>query len=222
MKWKGSRRCRRSKSPASAPFRKPKTFCRRQKSPLQELSGGICPPAWWQRGEASGFLGGIGGPAESRESAEAQARLDIAKSIEVGISGTDTIQQRETSEKGFEYSVESTIVERVNLSLAGISIPNVGKCGNQWYAHARLNRAQAENAWRSDLQGLDAEAETLRTFIGGKINKQRRVCAAVGPVSVGACPGNREPDRKTAAASDRQTRTRITGPRRRDGCPARL
>ena len=79
------------------------------------VSGGNCPPAWWQRGEPSRFLGGIGGPAESRESAEAQARLDIAKSIEVGISGTDTIQERETSAMGFEYSVESTMVERVNL-----------------------------------------------------------------------------------------------------------
>ena len=136
--------------------------------PVAGVSGGACPPVWWQRGGASGFLGGIGGPAGSRESAEAQARLDIAKSIEVGISGTDTIQERETSDKGFEYSVESTIVERVNLSLAGFSIPNVGTCGNQWYAHARLNRAQAENAWRSDLQGLDAEAKTLRTFIRGE------------------------------------------------------
>ena len=137
------------------------------------MSGGVCPPPWWQRGEASRFLGGIGGPAESRESAEAQARLDIAKSIEVGISGTDTIQERETSAKGFEYSVESTIVERVNLSLTGFSIPNVGKCGNQWYARARLNRAEAENAWRSDLRGLAAEEETLRTFIRGK-DKQHK------------------------------------------------
>ncbi|MCY4613280.1 MAG: DUF4384 domain-containing protein [Nitrospira sp.] len=141
--------------------------------PVASLSEGDCPPVWWQRGDASRFLGGIGGPAESRESAEAQARLDIAKSIEVGISGTDTIQTRETSAKGFEYAVKSTIVERVNLSLTGFSIPNVGKCGNQWYARARLNRAEAENAWRSDLRGLDAEAETLRTFIGGK-NKQHK------------------------------------------------
>ena len=139
--------------------------------PIAGMSSEDCPPAWWQRGEPSGFLDGIGGPAESRESAEAQARLDIAKSIEVGISGADTIRQRETSDKGFEYSVESTIVERVNLSLTGFSIPNVGACGNQWYARARLNRADAENAWRSDLRGLDAEAETLRTFIGGKDNK---------------------------------------------------
>ena len=141
--------------------------------PAAGMSKGDCPPVWWQRGEPSRFLGGIGGPAESRESAEAQARLDIAKSIEVGISGTDTIQERETSAKGFEYSVESTIVERVNLSLTGFSIPNVGKCGNQWYARARLNRAEAENAWRSDLRGLDAEAETLRTFIRGKDNPNR-------------------------------------------------
>ncbi|MDE0144754.1 MAG: hypothetical protein OXI53_05695 [Nitrospira sp.] len=139
--------------------------------PITGMSSEDCPPAWWQRGEPSGFLDGIGGPAESRESAEAQARLDIAKSIEVGISGADTIRQRETSDKGFEYSVESTIVERVNLSLTGFSIPNVGTCGNQWYARARLNRAEAENAWRSDLRGLDAEAETLRTSIGGKDNK---------------------------------------------------
>ena len=139
-----------------------------EKVSVPSVSGSDCPPAWWQREDPSGFLGGIGGPAESRESAEVQARLDIAKSIEVGISGTDTIQERETSDKGFEYSVESTIVERVNLSLTGFSIPKVGKCGNQWYARARLNRAEAENAWRSDLRGLDAEAETLRTLIGGK------------------------------------------------------
>ena len=136
--------------------------------PIAGVSGGDCPPAWWQRGEPSRFLGGIGGPSESRESAEAQARLDIAKSIEVGISGTDTIQERETSDKGFEYSVESTIVERVNLSLTGFSIPNVGTCRNQWYARARLNRAEAANVWRSDLRGLAAEEETLRAFIRGK------------------------------------------------------
>ena len=152
------------KSPG-LPLGRRRRWCRRQKSPLQECPGEGCPPVWWQRGEPSRFLGGIGGPAESRESAEAQARLDIAKSIEVGISGTDTIQERETSDKGFEYSVESTIVERVNLSLTGFSIPNVGTCGNQWYARARLNRAEAANVWRSDLRGLAAEEETLRAFI---------------------------------------------------------
>ena len=69
--------------------------------------------------------------------------------------------------------MESTIVERVNLSLTGLSIPSVGRCGDQWYARARLNRAEAENAWRSDLRGLAAEEETLRTFIRGK-DKQHK------------------------------------------------
>ena len=134
--------------------------------PVPAVSAGDCPPVWWQRAEPSRFLGGIGGPAESREAAEAQARLDIAKSIEVGLSGTDTIQERETSDKGYEYSVESETVERVNLVLTGFSIPHVGTCGSQWYARARLNRAEAENAWRADLRGLEAEANALRTSIG--------------------------------------------------------
>ena len=151
-------------------FGKPKGLYS-QKSLLQERSGATVPRIGGNAGSLLVFSAASGGPAKSRESAEKQARLDIAKSIEVGISSEETIQEQETSDKGFEYSVKSRIVERVNLALTGFSIPNVGKCGNQWYARARLNRADAENAWRSDLRGLDAEAETLRTLIGGKAKK---------------------------------------------------
>lgn len=124
-------------------------------------STGPCPPAWFRRGESSDFLEGIGGPAESRQAAEQAARLDVAKSIEVKTIGQDTVQARETTDQKFEYSVESTIVERVNLSLTGLSIPKVGTCDNHWYARAALDRAKAATAWREDLRRLGDEEKAL-------------------------------------------------------------
>ena len=122
-------------------------------------STGPCPPAWFRRGESSGFRYGLGESAESRQSAEQEARLDVAKELEVAISGQDTVQARETANEGFEYSVESTIVERVNLSLTGISITEAVPCGRQWYARAALDQAKAAKAWREELDGIDGKDE---------------------------------------------------------------
>ena len=128
-------------------------------------STGTCPPSWFQRGKSSDFRYGIGESAESRQSAEQAARLDVAKGLEVDISGQDTVQARETADEGFEYSVESTIVERVNLSLTGISITKVGTCGHQWYARAALDQVKAATAWREDLRRLGDEAKALSRHV---------------------------------------------------------
>lgn len=127
-------------------------------------SAGPCPPKWFRRGESAGFRYGLGESAESRQSAEQEARLDVAKQLEVDISGQDTVQARETADEGFEYSVESTIVERVNLSLTGISTKG-GKCGHQWYARAALDQAKAATAWREDLRRLSDEEEALSRHV---------------------------------------------------------
>ena len=123
-------------------------------------STGTCPPAWFKREKIAKF-DGMGESAEIRESAEQRARLDVAKNIELAISGEDTSQVREATGQGFEYSVGSTIVERVNLSLTGLSITKVDTCGNQWYALAALDLAKASTAWREDLRRLDDEAKAF-------------------------------------------------------------
>ncbi len=64
---------------------------------VQMSPTGPCPPTWWQRRDARGFLEGIGGPAASQTDAEAHARLDVAKTLEVKIASKDTIQQQETT-----------------------------------------------------------------------------------------------------------------------------
>ena len=128
-------------------------------------STGTCPPAWFKREKKTAKFDGMGGPAESRESAEQRARLDVAKNIELDISGEDTSQVREATGQGFEYSVGSTIVERVNLSLTGLSITKVDTCGNQWYALAALDLAKASTAWGEDLRRLDDEAEAISQHV---------------------------------------------------------
>lgn len=128
-------------------------------------STGPCPPKWFRRGEASGFRYGLGESAESRQSAEQEARLDVAKGLEVAISGQDTVQARETADEGFKYSVDSTITERVNLSLTGLSITESGTCGRQWYARAALDQATAATAWRSDLRQLGEKAKALSRHV---------------------------------------------------------
>ena len=128
-------------------------------------STGTCPPAWFKREKKIAKFDGMGGPAESRESAEQRARLDVAKNIELDISGEDTSQVREATGQGFEYSVGSTIVERVNLSLTGLSITKVDTCDNQWYALAVLDLAKASTAWGEDLRRLDDEAKAISQHV---------------------------------------------------------
>ena len=126
---------------------------------------GPCPPKWWKRGDTQGFIEGIGASDVSQKVAEGDARLDVAKTLEVNIAGADTMEQQETTGGKFSYSVQSSIVERVDLSLAGLTIQNSSSCHNRWYAQAKLNRTKAETAWRTDLNALDSQAEAIRTQI---------------------------------------------------------
>ena len=145
-----------------------------EKVPVPSVSGSACPPAWWQHEEeSSDILYGKGESQESLKKAESNAREAIAKAIEVSISGEDTFVAVETSNKGYEYSVRSKIVERVKLSLAGISITKseVGKCGKQWYARAKLDLKKAKRAWRLDMKDFDNKAAGLRKSIKDKQNK---------------------------------------------------
>ena len=128
-------------------------------------STGPCPPKWFRHGESSGFRYGLGESAESRQSAEQEARLNVVKGLELTISGQDTFQARETADEGFKYSVDSTITERVNLSLTGISITEGGTCGRQWYARAALDQATAATAWREDLRQLGEKAKALSRHV---------------------------------------------------------
>lgn len=121
-------------------------------------------PVWVQRRAP---LEGIGGPAASREEAEAQARVEVVKQLEVSITGDDTFTQQETTGGDFSYSVRSTVIERVNVSLSGLEIRVVffDTCHTQHYAWAKLDRGKAENAWRADLRALDSQADAFRTQI---------------------------------------------------------
>ena len=148
-----------------------------EKVPVPSVSGSACPPAWYQQREktSSDFRSSLGESQESLETAEANARSNIAKSIELHISGTTTVEEKETSDKGYKFSVKSEIVERVDLTLAGISITNSVKCENQWYARAELNYNKAKRAWLADVEDFDTKAAALRASLKSLKDQENKV-----------------------------------------------
>ncbi len=118
-------------------------------------------PAWAQR---SGSLEGVGESPESQQDADARARADVIKQLEVSITGSDESVQQETSEVGFSYAITSTTIERVNLSVSGLEIlrRHVDPCEKRYFALARLDRTQAIRAWQIDLSNLKSRADEIR------------------------------------------------------------
>ena len=115
----------------------------------------------WRENETREFIEAIGHSAESDLEAQRNARLAVARNIEVKTIGQDTVEARETTDQKFEYSVESKIVEHVELSLTGLSIQKTWECGDKWYAYAKLDKDKAATAWREDLRRLDKQEKAL-------------------------------------------------------------
>jgi len=109
------------------------------------------------------FLTGVGESSSSFPEAEAQARADLAKRIEVQIEGKDTFVALETSQTGYEYAVKSDITEGVKITLSGLTIADrwVDATGRRYYALAVLNREKAAAAVRADLDDLSEQARAL-------------------------------------------------------------
>jgi hypothetical protein len=118
-------------------------------------------------------LAGVGGPSSSREGAEAHAKVDVVKQLELSITGEDTFVEQESTGGEFQYDVRSTVVERVNIRLTGLGITKVFQdpCDHQFYALAILDRSMAENGWRTDLSALDSQADAFRNHIATHTQK---------------------------------------------------
>lgn len=101
--------------------------------------------------------------SSTQEDADSAARLAVLKELEVKITGTDTILQHESKEKGYQYSIHSEVVERVDLVVSGLEINHraYAPCKEQYYALARLDQAQAIHAWEVDLRSLAGQAQNL-------------------------------------------------------------
>ena len=112
-------------------------------------------------------LAGVGGPSTSREEAEAHAKVDVVKQLELSITGEDIFVEQESTGGEFQYDVRSKVVERVNIRLTGLGIKTVFQdpCDHQFYALAILDRSAAENRWRTDLSALDSQADAFRNHI---------------------------------------------------------
>lgn len=101
-------------------------------------------------------LQAVGRSSVSQEEADKSARLEMIKSLEVKIEGSDRTSQQETTGAGFSYSVSSDVVETVQITISGLEIlqRHADSCGPYYYSLARLDREQAVNAWGVDLKAL--------------------------------------------------------------------
>jgi TolB-like protein len=109
------------------------------------------------------FLAGVGESASSFADAEAQARTDLAKRIEVQIEGQDRFVAMETTDAGFRYSVKSEISEAVAVRLSGLTTADrwIDSSGKRFYALTVLSRERAMAAVRMDLDLLLDDARTM-------------------------------------------------------------
>jgi len=109
------------------------------------------------------FLTGVGESSSSFPEAEAQARADLAKRIEVQIEGKDSFVALETSKGGYQYAVKSDITEGVKITLSGLTIGDrwVDSTGRRYFAFAVLNREKAVAAVRTDLDDMSEQARAI-------------------------------------------------------------
>ena len=109
------------------------------------------------------FLTGVGESTSSFAEAEAQARADLAKRIEVQIEGKDSFVALETSKDGYQYAVKSDVTEGVKITLFGLTIGDrwVDSTGRRYFAFVVLNREKAVAAVRTDLDELSEQARAL-------------------------------------------------------------
>ncbi len=125
-------------------------------------AGGGCasqPLPGWVTNEPS-----VGESTRSREAAEASARERVIKNMEVQLSSELKALERETTGGKFTYSVESLIVEKVDLSIAGLEIRHVltDACRGKYYALAILDVSKAVNAWTHDLREVESAVMELQ------------------------------------------------------------
>lgn len=108
-------------------------------------------------------LQAVGRSSVSQEDADKSARLEMIKSLEVKIEGSDRTSQQETTGAGFSYSVSSDVVETVQTTISGLEIlqRHADSCGPYYYSLARLDREQAVNAWSVDLKALGEQHGAL-------------------------------------------------------------
>lgn len=110
------------------------------------------------------FLTGVGEAAGGYGEADAQARTDLAKRIEVQIEGQDRFVALEATDSGYRYSVTSEVSEGVSVKLSGLSIEDRWRdeSGRRFLALAVLNREKAAAAVRNDLDALVEDARVVQ------------------------------------------------------------
>ena len=142
----------------------------RAQVPQQAVSSSPCvtakAPDWVNRSasELGGSLPGTGDSTVSQEDADSAARRDLVKQLEVTITGADETVLHESTAAGFSYVVNSKVVEKVNLRIAGISVVARGAdrtCG-RYFSLVRLDREQAVTSWLRDLKDTGEAASVLR------------------------------------------------------------
>jgi len=110
------------------------------------------------------FLTGVGEASSGFPEAEAQARIDLAKRIEVQIEGQDRFVALEATDSGYRYSVKSEVSEGVNVKLSGLTIEDrwTDQSGRRFFALAVLQREKAVSTVRNDLDALMQDAGVVQ------------------------------------------------------------
>jgi TolB-like protein len=113
------------------------------------------------------YLTGVGEAASGFAEAEAQARTDLAKRIEVQIEGEDRFLAVEATEGGYRYAVRSDVSEAVAVKLTGLTIEDrwQDSRSRRFFALAVLQREKAASAVRRDLDALLDDAGTVQAKV---------------------------------------------------------
>jgi hypothetical protein len=111
------------------------------------------------------FLTGVGEATSGFAEAEAQARTDLAKRIEVQIEGQDRFVAVEATDGGYRYSVKSEVSEGVHVKLSELAIVDRWQDfkGRRFAALAVLHREKAAVTVRNDLDALMDDAKTVQS-----------------------------------------------------------
>jgi len=124
-------------------------------------------------------LQGQGISEESQADADAAARRDLIKQIEVTISGEDVITYNESTPEEFSYAIRSTLVESINLHMSGLVIDRRAQRCGQFFAKASLRVHDARRQLTRTLETLTtevarlsnrAQANATRGDIGGALS----------------------------------------------------
>ncbi|WP_225738303.1 LPP20 family lipoprotein [Pseudoalteromonas aurantia] len=130
----------------------------------QNSSENITKPTWLTTTPTSAYLvygvgsaKSIGDTRQAQLAAQEAARLELAKQLNVSISGTTTVQQT-ANEKSMQFHVDELISSNVpTIQLQGVKIEQEYQLNDVNYALASFNRTEAIMQTELSINALDTQ-----------------------------------------------------------------